>query len=46
MADYEDLVKQIDVFEKELKDKIGAIQKLFKNINNNMDKGDLKSWTR
>lgn len=46
MADYEDLIKQIDVFEKELKDKIGTIQKLFKNINKNMDKGDLKSWTR
>ena len=46
MSDYEDLVKQIDGLEKELKDKIGAIQKLLKNINNNMDKGDLKSWTR
>lgn len=46
MANYEDLVKQIDVCEKELKDKIGTIQKLFKNINKNMDKGDLKSWTR
>lgn len=46
MADYEDLVKQTDVFEKELKDKINAIQKLFKSINNSMDKGDLKSWTR
>ena len=46
MADYEDLVKQIDVFEKELKDKLATIQKLFKNTSKSMDKGDIKSWTR
>jgi len=46
MADYEDLIKQIDYCEKDLKDVLSTAQKLFKRINNNMDKGDLKSWHR
>ncbi len=46
MADYEDLFKQMLVVEKELKDKIGGLQKLFKSLSKNMEKGDLKSWNR
>ncbi|MHB8125260.1 MAG: hypothetical protein ACYDEJ_06365 [Desulfitobacteriaceae bacterium] len=46
MTDYEDLFKQMVVVEKELKDKINSQQKLFKSLSKNMEKGDLKSWTR
>src|SRR5680860_1482816 len=46
MKDYEDLYRQTLSVEKELKDKISSQQKLFKSISKNMEKGDLKSWTR
>ena len=46
MKDYEDLYSQMLNAEKELKDKITSQQKLFKSLNKNMEKGDLKSWTR
>ncbi|MFZ3131208.1 MAG: hypothetical protein WA125_08945 [Desulfosporosinus sp.] len=46
MKDYEDLYKQMLSVEKELKDKINNQQKLFKSMSKNMEKGDLKSWTR
>lgn len=46
MADYEDLYKQMTSVEKELKDKLNSQQKLFKSLSKNMEKGDLKSWTR
>ena len=46
MADYEDLFKQMLIMEKELKDKIGSVQKLFKNLCKYSENGDLKSWTR
>ena len=45
-TDYEDLYKQMLSVEKELKDKINSQQKLFKSLSKNMEKGDLKSWTR
>lgn len=38
MADYEDLFKQMLATEKELKDKIGGLQKLFKSLSKNMEK--------
>ena len=46
MADYEELLKQVLPMEKDLKDKISNLQKLFKSLSKNLDKGDLKSWTR
>lgn len=46
MTDYEDLYKQMLSVEKELKDKINSQQKLFKSLSKNMEKGDLKSWTK
>lgn len=46
MTNYEDLYKQMLSVEKELKDKINNQQKLFKSLSKNMEKGDLKSWTR
>jgi hypothetical protein len=46
MTDYEDLFKQIVNVEKELKDKLKTQQKLFKSLSKNMEKGDLKSWTK
>lgn len=46
MADYEELYKQMAGREKELKDKINAVQKTFKTLSKNMEKGDLKSWTK
>lgn len=46
MADYEDLLKQVLPVEKDLKDKISNLQKQFKSLSKNMDKGDLKSWAR
>ena len=46
MTDYEDLYKQMLSVEKEFKDKINSQQKLFKSLSKNMEKGDLKSWTR
>lgn len=46
MADYEELLKQVLPLEKDLKDKIGNLQRLFKSLSKNLDKGDLKSWTR
>lgn len=46
MADYEELLKQVLPSEKELKDKISNLQKLFKSLSKDLDKGDLKSWTR
>lgn len=46
MADYEELSKQMLPVEKELKDKISALQRQFKSLSKNFDKGDLKSWTR
>ena len=46
MADYEDLLKQMQLMEKELKDKIVNVQKTFKNLCKYSDNGDLKSWTR
>ena len=46
MTDYEDLYKQMLSVEKELKDQINSQQKLFKSLSKNMEKGDLKSWTR
>src|SRR5665648_916282 len=46
MTDYEELYKQMLSVEKELKDKINSQQKLFKSLSKNMEKGDLKSWTR
>lgn len=46
MADYEELLKQVLPSEKDLKDKISSLQKLFKSLSKNLDKGDLKSWTR
>jgi hypothetical protein len=46
MADYEELLKQVLPSEKDLKDKISNLQKLFKSLSKDLDKGDLKSWTR
>jgi len=46
MTDYEDLLKQMLVGEKELKDKLNSMQKLFKSLSKNMEKGDLKSWNK
>jgi hypothetical protein len=46
MADYEELLKQVLPLEKDLKDKISSLQKQFKSLSKNLDKGDLKSWTR
>lgn len=46
MADYEELLKQVLPAEKDLKDKIGSLQRLFKSLSKNFDNGDLKSWTR
>lgn len=46
MKDYEQLYKQILNEEKELKDKLGIQQRLFKSMCKNMEKGDLKSWGR
>lgn len=46
MADYEELLQQVLPAEKDLKDKISTLQKLFKSLSKNFDKGDLKSWTR
>lgn len=46
MADYEELYKQMLGGEKELKDKINGLQKLYKSLSKNMEKGDLKSWNR
>ncbi|KLU62489.1 hypothetical protein CEB3_c11170 [Peptococcaceae bacterium CEB3] len=46
MADYEDLLKKMAVAEKELKDKISGLQKLYKSLSKSMEKGDLKSWNR
>lgn len=46
MGDYEDLYKQMLATEKELKDKINTQQKLFKSLSKNLEKGDLKSWSK
>jgi hypothetical protein len=46
MTDYEELYKQMLSVEKELKDKINSHQKLFKSLSKNMEKGDLKNWTK
>ncbi|MEA1962556.1 MAG: hypothetical protein U9N81_15045 [Bacillota bacterium] len=46
MADYEELFKQVLLSEKDLKDKIRNLQKLFKSLSKDLDKGDLKSWTQ
>lgn len=46
MTDYEDLYQQMLNVEKELKDKTNSQQKLFKSLIKNMEKGDLKSWTK
>jgi hypothetical protein len=46
MADYEDLYKQMSGMERELRDKINSQQKLYKSLSKNMEKGDLKSWSR
>lgn len=46
MADYEELLKQVLPSERDLKDKISNLQKLFKRLSKDLDKGDLKSWTR
>ena len=46
MADYEDLLKKMAVVERELKDKISGLQKLYKSLSKSMEKGDLKSWNR
>ncbi|KGP74789.1 hypothetical protein JT05_14370 [Desulfosporosinus sp. Tol-M] len=46
MKDYENLYKQMLSIEKELKDKIKSQQKVVKSLCKNMEKGDLKSWTK
>jgi hypothetical protein len=46
MADYEELYKQMLCVEKELKDKINALQKTFKSLSKDMEKGNLKSWNK
>lgn len=46
MADYEELLKQVLPAEKDLKDKISSLQKQFRRLSKNFDKGDLKSWVR
>ncbi|WP_235811183.1 hypothetical protein [Syntrophomonas wolfei] len=46
MADYESLLKQQLLTERELKEKISSLQKCFKSLCKNMEKGDLKSWNR
>lgn len=46
MADYEELLKQMVVAEKELREKISALQKQFKSSSKNLSQGDLKSWVR
>jgi hypothetical protein len=46
MKDYENLYKQMLNIEKELKDKIKSQQKVVKSLCKNMEKGDLKSWTK
>jgi hypothetical protein len=46
LTDYEELLKQVLVSEKDLKDRLGNLQKLFKSLSKSMDIGDLKSWTR
>lgn len=46
MANYEELLKQTNTTEKELKEKIANLQRLFKSLNKNMEQGDLKNWSR
>lgn len=46
MANYEDLLKLVLPSEKSLKDKISNQQKLFRSLSKNLDKGDLKTWSR
>lgn len=46
MADYEELSKQMLPMEKDLREKISALQKQFKSLSKNFAQGDLKSWVR
>lgn len=44
--DYEQLYQQMQSLEKELKDKLSAMQRTLKNISKNSDKGDLKNLSK
>jgi hypothetical protein len=44
--DYEQLYSQLQSLEKDLKDKLAAVQRAFKNLAKNSDKGDLKSLSK
>lgn len=44
--DYEVMYQQIQLFEKDLKDKSAAIQKCLKSIQKNTEKGDLKNCSK
>lgn len=43
---FEELYQEFQLLEKELKDKTGGVQKLFKVMGKEMDSGDLKSFDR
>lgn len=43
---YEELYSQYQVLEKEMKDNINAVQKLYKAVAKEMESGDLKSFRR
>lgn len=43
---YEELYSEYQVLEKEMKDRINAVQKLYKTIAREMENGDLKSFRR
>lgn len=43
---YEDLYNEYQILEKEMKDKISAVQKFYKAIAREMENGDLKSFRR
>lgn len=46
MADYEELSKQVLPTEKELKDKVSALQRHFRSLSKNFAQGNIKNWTR